>query len=153
MMLASESHFWPLEGDELGGSFPEMKPFMGEPYASLVKRLLPDHTLSDDAISTKEKRMNLATDLEFALGQASSSNKQPATLPDLRTEQPAANAPPSSNVVSKQPTMPASSKPKAREAKLIPARDEQPAATPWLVWTVMIVAAIGLLWLVLRNRK
>lgn len=33
------------------------------------------------------------------------------------------------------------------------AQSEEPASTPWLVWGVLIVAAIGLLWLLLKNRK
>jgi hypothetical protein len=41
---------------------------------------------------------------------------------------------------------------KAPEAKPV-TPSEEPASTPWLVWAVLIVAAIGLLWLVLKKRK
>jgi uncharacterized membrane protein len=41
---------------------------------------------------------------------------------------------------------------KAPEAKPSTA-SEEPASTSWLVWGVLVVAAIGLLWLLLKGRK
>jgi hypothetical protein len=43
--------------------------------------------------------------------------------------------------------------PKAPDAKPALASEEPTSSTSWLVWAVLIVAAIGLLWLVLKNRK
>jgi hypothetical protein len=41
---------------------------------------------------------------------------------------------------------------KALEAKTV-TMSEEPASTPWLEWAVWIVAATGLLWLLLKGRK
>lgn len=43
--------------------------------------------------------------------------------------------------------------PKAPEAKPPPPSDESTSSTPWSVVVALIVAAIGLLWLVLKKRK
>lgn len=42
---------------------------------------------------------------------------------------------------------------KAPEAKAVTTSEEPPSSTPRLVWAVLIVAAISLLWLLLKNRK
>lgn len=48
---------------------------------------------------------------------------------------------------------PKQSAPKAINAKPASPIDEPTASTPWLVWALISTAVIGLLWLVLKNRK
>jgi hypothetical protein len=69
--------------------------------------------------------------------------KTPPKIEKLETDVPKATA---SLATSKQST------PKPGEAKAVTTRDE-PATTPWLLWFVLIVAAIAIAWLVLKKRK
>ena len=69
---------------------------------------------------------------------------------------PKANPPAATNTTSPQvpsPVQPPAPK-KAAEAKpAVSSPSEEPASTPWLVWSVLIVAATGLLWLLLKKRE
>lgn len=93
LMLKTASHFWPAEGIDDG---PRLIPkeVMDEPFASLVRRLLPGHPIGDDAVSTMEKRLKLAARLEAALGQnPPSQNSQTLPPGDAVVEHPPGTSP------------------------------------------------------------
>ncbi len=141
LMLKSTSHFWPAE-ELLDGSFPILKPLMDEPFASLIRRLLPGHPLDDDAISTHQKRLKLGADLEMALGQGGSA---PATG-ETSTQAIQSSTPPLPAIQSETPK-------KSPETKSTTPSEDPTSSTPWSIIVVLIVAAIGLLWLVLKRRS
>jgi hypothetical protein len=84
----------------------------------------------------------------------SSLPKTPSASPlpvgEVSTQQPPTKQTPSvtfSSNVKPSPT------PKAAVAKAVTTNEEPTSSTPWSVVTVLIIAAIGLLWLILKKRK
>jgi hypothetical protein len=69
--------------------------------------------------------------------------KSPPKIEKQETDAPKTTAP---LPAPKQPA------PKTPEAKAV-TTSEEPASTSWLVWAVLIIAAIGLLWLLVKKRK
>jgi hypothetical protein len=127
LMLKSPSSLWPCEEIHDGsGLIP--KDVMDEPFVSLVRRLLPGHPTSGEAVFTTEKRLKLAAELETALGKnRSSQNTQSFPPGDAVVEHPSATT--SSPASTPQPP------------------PQQPkAATSWLMWVGILGAMIGLLY-------
>ena len=134
LMLKSPSHFWPTEGiDDAPRLIP--KNVMDEPFASLVRRLLPGHPIGDDAVSTKQKRLKLAAELEEALGQNRPSQNTHALPPG--------------DVVVKHPSGTTSTQASTQQAP-----PQQPiASSSWLAWLGILGTIIGLIyWLFAQVR-
>jgi hypothetical protein len=75
-------------------------------------------------------------------------------LPDATGSPASASSAPSKPLPKVAPSSPTSPAPKASASTLPAAAIEKPSSsTPWSVVAVLIVAAIGLLWLLLKNRK
>ena len=127
LMLKTPSHFWPEEAIH-DGSGPIEKDVMDEPFAGLVRRLLPGHPIGDAAVSTTEKRLKLAGELEAALGKnRSSQNTQSLPPGDAVVEH-------SSGTTSSQASTPQTP-------------SQQPkASTSWLMWVGILGTMFGLLY-------
>jgi hypothetical protein len=109
-----------------------------------VKELLPERTLAD-AISSAKTSLGLP--IQKPATKASETPKPSQSIQPNNTPQSGLQPPPPLPTLKPAPT------PKALEGKPSQPSDESTSSTPWSVMAVLVVAAIGLLWLLLKGRK
>jgi hypothetical protein len=104
--------------------------------------LLPQRTLAD-VLSFAKKSLGVA-DQHTTAGEKENTQPLPTTekiRPEASTPRPLPSAQPSTPIA-----------PGQKEAAP-PTSDEQTSSTPWSIIVVLIVAALGLLWLLLKRRS
>lgn len=132
-MLQSPSNLWQPEGIDDWSPLIQ-KDVMDEPFASLVRRLLPAHPIGDEAVSTREKRIKLAAELEAALGEKQPSHNNDVLLP----------------VTLLLNSHPGRLRRQLRRRRHPPQVPE--ASTSWLIWFGIPCALVGLLYWFLKQR-
>ncbi len=143
LMLRSGSAFWPPDDYETG--FQPKRP-LDEPLKGIILAHLPKEALGDSAVATRASRLALADRLAPALGAVADDVTK--TLNDSASS---VEKPPLTNFV---PSVLPPAPKKAPETKPAPAPREKPtSSTPWEIIVVLIVAATGLLWLLIKKRK
>ena len=110
---------------------------MLEPFASMVRRLLPGRSVEEEVLNSKAKRLELAEQLKAALG-GRVSKIQKSFEGEASTH--------------KTSRSPIGGTSRMRQSH---SRDTgQPkSSAPWSLIVVLIVAAGGLLWLLLKRRS
>jgi hypothetical protein len=109
-------------------------------------KLFLEHGTPEDAKMMQDlakKRPFLATSLERA------HDYQRRKHPDRSNATETTKSATAATLPMPQPPAPK----KAAEAKPSTASEESTSSTPWFVWTVLIMAACGLLWLLVEKRK
>lgn len=125
-------------------------------FLPMVRQYLPETPIDYATISSPERRKALAERLEVAVKQkwgiedaaASLESKHEGLIPAPTQED--------ASVVKSQPPANQSATPKKApsSAPAASAPGEEPASsTPWSVLVILIVAALGLLWLVFKRRS
>jgi len=144
MMLRSESaSAWPEGG---GGYLGAIQGYAGLNLDTLVKKAVIRPTIDWSIIDTKDKRASLAQQLQTEFANTPLPQTQSKDSATPATERSTLNAP---------SVAPSPASTKAPDAKpVVPSQSEEPtASTPWSIIAVLIVAATGLLWLLVKNRK
>jgi hypothetical protein len=144
MMLRSPSAYWPSDNPLTSSSRP-LGGLLTEPFITTIKTRLPGIQMNDDVLATSASRSQLATKLAATIESPSPSPNNSSLAPDKQ-----ATASPNPLPLVQQPA----SKRAAEVKPTVATPSEEPTSSmPWSIIVVLIVAAIGLLWLVLKNRK